>query len=148
MTARELWPTYAYVPGKTPRHEDNAFDRVRETANADLSPSELADCTAFRLGLRYLEAGFYWEAHEVFEPVWMAFPDPSEERRFVQGLIQIANGFLKIRMGRPKAAARLVVIAQNLMPKAGQGAVMGVDLCDTQHMIESLNAQCILHYNT
>lgn len=45
----------------------------------------------------------------------MVLPTPSAERDHVQGLIQIANGFLKLKMDRPKAAARLEGIAKQLL---------------------------------
>ena len=137
----ELWPDHAYVPGKTPRHHEGFFDVIRETATADLSSSQLSQSHAFRLGLRYLEDGFYWEAHEVFEPVWMVLPDPSVERRFVQGLIQIANGFLKVEMDRPKAAARLIAIARDLVPESGEGQIMGVELSFVHALLASLDKE-------
>lgn len=131
----EVWPPHAYVPGKTPRHAENTFDTIRDTAQAGLSPDQLAETSAFLAGMRYLEAGFYWEAHEVFEPVWMALPDPCAERQFVQGLIQIANGLLKIKMGKPKAAARLHDIAS---PLVSGREVMGVDPDKVRVLLESL----------
>ena len=138
MAEADIWPTHAYVPGKTPRHKEGAFDSIRETAQEGLSPDELAECAAFRIGLRYLDAGFYWEAHELFEPVWMVLPDPGHERQFVQGLIQLANGYLKIRMERPKAAARLAHIARALVTDKVHGTVMGVDRRKIAEMIDSL----------
>lgn len=120
------WPTHAYIPGKTARHPECTFDAVRETAHAGLTPTQLAQSRAFRLGLRYIEAGYFWEAHEVLEPVWMALPNPGRERQFVQALIQIANGFLKLKMGRPKAAARLENISKGLLAEMDQTATMGV----------------------
>jgi hypothetical protein len=98
MYSPDFWTKHAYVPGKTERHPEGAFDAVRATATVDLSRVQLAKSQAFRLGLRYLETGYYWEAHELLEPVWMAQSDPSIERKFVQGLIQIANGSLKMEM--------------------------------------------------
>lgn len=137
----DVWPSHAYVPGKTPRHPEGAFDVVRASAEAAFSPDQLARCAAFRQGLRYLDAGFYWEAHELLEPVWMVLPEPSRERQFVQGLIQIANGFLKLEMDRPKAAGRLVAIARELIPPADQAAVMGLELADIHRMIISLDGR-------
>lgn len=153
MDKREVWPEYAYVPGRTPRHAEDAFDVVRQTAKANMSPEQLTECTAFRLGLRYLDAGFYWEAHELFEPVWMALPNPSAERQFVQCLIQIANGYLKVKMDKPKAASRLVTIARGLFSNVSSDtddhgrALMGVEKVRVQALIDSLGEQLIMHYN-
>lgn len=135
-----VWPTHAYVPGKTARHPEDAFDALRNSVAPGLDAADLSTCRAFLVGLDYLEAGFFWEAHELFEPVWMALPDPSRERAFVQGLIQIANGFLKLKMDRPNAARRLEGIARNHIADAGTGAVMGVERQKVDAMLESLKA--------
>lgn len=134
------WPPHAYIPGKTPRHAEDAFDPLRATASAGLDVEQLSTCDAFLVGLAYLRGGFYWEAHELFEPVWMVLPDPSRERAFVQGLIQIANGFLKLKMDRPKAADRLEGIARRHIANAGSGAVMGVERQEVLAMLGSLKA--------
>lgn len=133
-----IWPEQAYVPGQTPRHPEGLFDAVRDTALPSATVEELAQCPAFRHGLMYQRAGFYWEAHEVFEPVWMVLPEPSVERRFVQSLIQIANGYLKVEMKRPKAAMRLSGIARELLPISRDGAIMGVELWAVHELIDSL----------
>lgn len=135
----EIWPDYAYVPGKTERHPEAAFDSISMTAHAGLPLDQLAQSRAFQLGLKYLEAGFYWEAHELFEPVWMALPDPSIERQFVQGLIQLANGFLKLKMDRPKAARRLYAITRELIPSDTSPVIMGVGVSKVENLLETLD---------
>ena len=84
-----------------------------------MSPAELAESDAWRAGWHYLETGFFWEAHELFEPVWMALPPNSRERAFVQGAIQIANAALKARMGLPRAVLRLCDMAGRHLETAG-----------------------------
>ena len=113
------WPSHAYVPGLTERHPDDAFDDLKRTVRPGAAAHELAACEAFRTALRWLDAGYGWEAHELLEPVWMALPDGGAERRFVQALIQLANGRLKLAMARPKAALRLVRLARELLPPGG-----------------------------
>jgi len=108
-------PPHAYVPGQTARHPEDAFEALRATARAGMSAEDLAQCRAWQAGRAFLEAGFFWEAHEVLEPVWMALPDGSTERRFVQAVIQAANAALKHRMNRPRAVARLQGITRELL---------------------------------
>lgn len=117
------------MPGQTARHPEGAFDALTETARAGMSPAELAESDAWKAGWQFLQTGFFWEAHELFEPVWMALPPNSRERAFVQGAIQIANAALKDRMGRPRAVLRLCQIAGRHLETAGAaGAVaMRVD---------------------
>ncbi len=127
MSADPALPPHAYVPGQTPRHPEGAFDTLRDTARAGMSAEALADSAAFRAGLKYLEGEFFWEAHEVLEPVWMALPERSPERHLVQALIQLANARLKARMNRPRAVARLgAIVAGHLgaCRAAGGGAVV------------------------
>ena len=127
-------PAHAYVPGRNERHPEGAFDAIRETAAPGMDAEALACSDAFRHGLRYIESGHYWEAHEVLEPVWMALPEGGN-RDFVQGLIQLANGLLKLRMERPRAALRLAKIARDLMPdtETAMGVPVGMihDRIDT-----------------
>ena len=42
----------------------------------------------YREGIRLLNQGEFYDAHEVLEDVWRAAPEP--ERKFLQGLIQVA----------------------------------------------------------
>jgi predicted metal-dependent hydrolase len=108
-------PDHMYIPGINERHPENLFETICKTVNPGASIEELASCDAFKHGLMYLDEGYFWEAHEVFEPVWMALPHESEERLFVQGLIQLANASLKAKMQRPKAVQKLCQIARELL---------------------------------
>ncbi len=133
-------PKFAHVPGRNARHEVGAFDSIRETAKAGMSAEALAESAAFRLGLIFLEEGYFWEAHEVLEPVWMVLPQGSVERDFVQGLIQLANGCLKLAMARPKAALRLCDIAKELIGAGNEEQVMGLSRPEIVERIEELRA--------
>lgn len=70
-------------------------------------------------GKRLFTKGYFWEAHEAWEPVWMDLEEDSAERALVQGMIQIANARLKLVMGRAKAAARIAEIAERHLSDAG-----------------------------
>lgn len=144
MTQKSYTSFHAYLPGHNERHLEDAFDAIRATAEAGLSVSQLADCEAFVTGLRFLEQGYFWEAHEVLEPVWMALPDDSVERRFVQGLIQFANGRLKLRMGKAKAALRLVGRARSLLPQEPCQKIMTLQVDDVRSWLEKLEEEIIL----
>lgn len=100
-------PPHAYVPGQTPRHAPDLFEALHDSVRPGMTPSELAQSNSWRAGLHYLETGFFWEAHEALEPVWMALPADSAERSLVQMVIQLANAALKAKMQRPGAVVRL-----------------------------------------
>ena len=137
-------PGHAYIPGQTPRHAEGAFDALRETAQPGMSAGALARSPAFRAGLRYLQAGYYWEAHELLEPVWMALEAGTAERHCLQALIQLANARLKARMGKPRAVARLGAIVllhlDDCRAAGGGEAVMGVALAPIRAEAEALMA--------
>jgi predicted metal-dependent hydrolase len=48
------------------------------------------DSELYLRGIRLFNSGAYFEAHEVLEDAWRAAPAP--EKRFLQGLIQVAVG--------------------------------------------------------
>lgn len=124
-------PAHAYVPGETLRHPEGAFDAIRDSVTPGLAPEALAATEAWRTGLRWLEEGYYWEAHEVLEPVWMAAPPNAPERHLVRAVIQCANARLKRRMGRENAARRLEALVAGLLDEcalSGRSRVMGLDL--------------------
>ena len=121
-------PAHAYIPGKTLRHGENAFDAVKALAPEVTRDADAASNIAWNHGLRLLNSGFYWEAHEVLETVWMAAPTNSRERYLVQAVIQLANAALKRRMGKEKAAIRIAGLAKEaaLRAFAGRDTVMGI----------------------
>ena len=140
----EKFPTHAYVPGENARHPEGAFDPIRGTAQPGMSEAALANSDAFQMGLRYLKRGFYWEAHEVLEPVWMACPPNAVSRSVVQGLIQLANARLKVKMGKPKAAARLFDIARKHLAAADNATVLGIT---ASAFLKEIDIE-IVQYNT
>lgn len=132
------WPAHSYVPGVNKRHPEDAFDSLKAGISAAMSIDELAECSAFQHGLLYLNGGYYWEAHEMFEPVWMSLPEDSDEKRFVQALIQVANACLKHRMQRPKASLRLCTIAEGLLAGVAGTELLGVQKASVLGMITHL----------
>ena len=77
-----------------------------EPDETNVSPRSAHD--AFLSGARLFDAGAYWEAHEAWEAHWRVERDAGE-RRFLQGLIQIAAGLhQRIVLESPDAAARLL----------------------------------------
>lgn len=59
----------------------------------------------FAAGVREFNAGRFFEAHEVWEEQWNELV--GDEKVFVQGLIQIAAGYLKYELGNQRAAMTL-----------------------------------------
>ncbi|WP_323784889.1 DUF309 domain-containing protein [Thalassovita sp.] len=119
-----IWrPAYAYVPGRSPRHDDDLFDPIKATVTP--GPADLSRSQVWRMGLDFLTDGYFWESHELLESVWMACPPNSAESLLVRAIIQYANAGLKWEMGRPAAAARLLGLAEAMGRDAfGRGGVV------------------------
>ncbi|MDW4497279.1 DUF309 domain-containing protein [Sulfitobacter sp. D35] len=119
-------PPHAHVPGVNTRHPDDRFDALKASVQG-VPLEELHVTAAFEAGLAWLDAGYYWESHEVLEAVWLRTPDPSPEREMVQALIQLANARLKQRMGRPNAVRRLCgMVADHLAACPTDRVILGL----------------------
>ena len=72
-----------------------------------------------------MEAGRFFDAHEVLEEVWRTLDRGSPEAQALQGLIQGAVALEHERRGRPDRGAR---VARKAGPKlAGVGEMGGFD---------------------
>jgi len=123
-------PRQAYVPGKTARPSEGPVFAVARRAPRITDPAGWASNEAYLFGVHLYRNGFFWEAHEVWEPVWQGARPSSAERHLMQGLIQLANGCLKVAMGRLAAARRLADHAGRCFDEAALGGsvrLMGID---------------------
>lgn len=134
LTALPL-PEAPYVPGRTARPRSGLFFDIAHAAPEITDPARWRDNEAWLYGFDLYGNGFFWETHEVWEPVWMGARPNSPERVLVQGLIHLANACLKLEMGRVKAAVRLVDLGCACLADAGAAAsdspVMGMAVSPT-----------------
>ncbi len=65
------------------------------------------------LGVGEFNAGRFFEAHEVWEDLWLE--TVGHERLLLQGLIQIAAGYLKAESGNHGATVKLLSKGLNLV---------------------------------
>lgn len=68
------------------------------------------DEIAYRRGLELFNKGEFFDAHEVLEDVWRAAP--AAEKKFLQGLIQVAVGLHHHARGNVVGARSLLARAQ------------------------------------
>jgi uncharacterized protein len=80
----------------------------RGARGIDRFPEDLAlsPDDALRQAQRLIDAGYPFQAHEVFEGVWKA--TSGEHRELWQGLAQLAVGLTHVQRGNPKGAVRLL----------------------------------------
>ena len=63
------------------------------------------DDPRFLKGIAEFNQELFFECHETLEEIWLE--DHGEERRFYQGLIQVAAGYFKLQQGVPAGALKL-----------------------------------------
>jgi uncharacterized protein len=66
---------------------------------------EAQDDPRFLKGIEEFNQGLFFECHETLEEIWLE--ENGEERRFYQGIIQIAAGYFKLQQGVPAGAIKL-----------------------------------------
>jgi predicted metal-dependent hydrolase len=71
-----------------------------------MTSSPHLDRASYLKGIALFNHGEFFDAHEVFEDVWRAAPEP--ERKFLQGLIQLAVGFHHFSTGNCLGARSLL----------------------------------------
>lgn len=113
-----ILPDRPHFPGLTPRPAEALFAPLKAALLPGMTPADLLRSRAFAEGLRLIEAGYFWEAHELLEAVWMPLPPAGAERVLLSGLIQLANAGLKRRMGREAAALRILALAEAALAEA------------------------------
>ena len=101
-------PRWAHVPGETAEADHETLALALALVPARFEGFVPARHPALRYGLGLNDAGYFWESHEILEAVWAAAPQGGRKRILLRACIQIANANLKLRMQKPRAAARLL----------------------------------------
>jgi uncharacterized protein len=102
-------PPYSYVPGRFPHPLRDPHGHSFGHSPPPLvlrSAGEGRNCREFLRGVELFDHGYYWEAHESWEAVWIALGRRGREADFVKGLIKLAAAGVKAREGRPEGVAR------------------------------------------
>ena len=111
-------PSHKHVPGRNERHPEGFLDPIINLAHEVTVSDTAATNIGWLYGLRLLKEGYYWEAHEVLEAVWIRATPNSREKYLVQAVIHVANAAIKDRMEMPKAAIRLAALAEECVAQA------------------------------
>ena len=98
-------PPYSYVPRRFPHP---VSDPQGHSFGADPPPAELLDpdrwqiCRAYLYGVDLFNHGYYWEAHEAWEGLWLACGRTGPTGWFLKGLIKLAAAGVKARELTPR----------------------------------------------
>lgn len=98
----EPLPSYRFVPGGAhphPTHDDDGHMRGRAPLATKGSHLAWMVDPAWLYGVDLFNHWYFWEAHEVWEPVWKSLDKASPPGVFVQGLMRCAGALLKVHAG-------------------------------------------------
>ncbi len=96
------FPPYAYAPGRYPHPvrdpRGHSYGKEPETPEPP-DPQQWRACDAYLYGIDLFNHGYYWEAHEVWEGLWIACGRRGPGATFFKALISLAATGLKVRVG-------------------------------------------------
>lgn len=99
------FPPYAYVPGGPWPHPvadpDGHSHGLTHPPTAPIDPDRWQSSQPFREAIALFNAGYYWEAHEVWERLWHAHERKGEIAELLKALIKLAAAGVKVREARP-----------------------------------------------
>lgn len=104
-------PAQRHIPGTDSVAELEWLHQVTCQIPNQIVATEWQENLPYRYGWFLFLNQYFWEAHEVWEPVWLKAAVNSKERFLIQGLIQLANAGLKHTQGNTRAENRLRKIA-------------------------------------
>ena len=117
-------PAYPHVPGCSAEPDWDCLEAVKKRAERDHGHNWRRN-TAYRYGWYLFLFGYYWEAHEFWEIVWLSRPVNSKEKQLLQGLIQLANARLKCAQNKREASNKMMKQVQYLFCEVYPGLIRG-----------------------
>lgn len=117
LLADRSLPPYSYVPGLFPHPEsDPQGHSFRAEPSPPTAPTQTTwrQCPEYLWGIDLFNCGYYWEAHESWERVWLACGRQGEIADFLKGLIKLAAAGVKAREGTAVGVERHARRAQEL----------------------------------
>ena len=138
------FPAYRYVPGKAPHPtrdpEGHSYNK-RPPEPAKFEPGQWQSCDEYLYGIDLLNHGYWWEAHETLESIWVAAGRQTETGLFIQGLIQIAVAHLKMYQGFNNVAVRMAKEGLDKM-KQIKGIYLGIDVAALRNAVKTFYTTC------
>lgn len=116
-TDRSL-PPYSYVPGHAPHPVSSPLGHLygQESPRPQpLNPVRWIASDQYRYGVDLFNHGFYWEAHEAWESLWLAAGRRGPTAMWLKALIKLAAALVKLREGSSIGALRHALRVQQLL---------------------------------
>lgn len=106
--SKRKFPSYRFIPGKTPHPtrdpDGHSFARHPEPR---VNFNDWRTCENYLYGIDLFNHGYWWEAHEALETVWVTVGRKSEAGQFIQGLILLSVAHLKCHQGFTDVGSRM-----------------------------------------
>jgi hypothetical protein len=128
-------PPYSYVPGGPWPHPigdpgGHSFGR-RGGVVPPIVGDGWRESPAYLRGVVLFNDGYYWEAHEAWEPLWHALGRSGPQADAIKALIKLAAAGVKVREGQPHGvvthAGRAGDLFEGVAREVG-GRLFGLDL--------------------
>lgn len=135
------FPPYTHVPGRTPHPVSDpaghSYGRTTEPPQR-FDPAEWRTCHAYLFGIDLFNHGYYWEAHEAWESLWLAAGRTGPVADFLKGLIKLAAAGVKAAEGnRDGARSHAKRAAELFRASAPLGdRVMGLDRSELERVAD------------
>lgn len=100
------FPAYAFVPGQQPRHEAQSDRAISVGSKVPTGLTDLIASPQYLYAVDLFNAGYYWEAHEEWEELWVAVGRTGLVADLLKGLIKLAAAGVKCRQGQVNGVAR------------------------------------------
>ena len=129
------FPSYAYLPGRDPHPvsdpRGHSFRTQVEPPARYFDARDWRENDDYLFGVDLYNAGFLWEAHEVWEGLWHTAKHDAQQADFLQGLIQCSAAALKVRMEQPAGLKKLSELGTARLERTAESArgdYMGLDV--------------------
>lgn len=143
----ENLPPYTYVPGQAPHPVTDPAGHSYRVAHAPAQAMTWTNAWAnedFARGLALFNAGYYWEAHEAFEGLWIANGRAGVLADGVKGLIKLSAMGVKLRErnadGVRRHGLRAIELLSQFVARAPSPACWGIDLAGAVSAVETVVA--------
>ena len=126
------FPPYRFLPFRPdiphPRNDPQGHSYGEEDEYlSSFTEADWHDCEPYLYGVDLFNHGYWWEAHEAWETVWLAAGRETQEGKFVQGLIQLAGAQLKRFTAVPRGAHQLTESGVAKLAVA-KGVYLGIEV--------------------
>lgn len=141
----EPLPPYTFIPGQSPHPISDPAGHSyghRPEIPAPPDPQRWRESRTYLRGLDLFNHGYYWEAHEAWESLWMACGRSGPTADFLKALIKLAAAGVKQLEGKPKGTRSHAEGAAELLRQleVNNPRIFGLDLSALLRIAERMAA--------